>query len=151
MKIPAITIRPPWPSLIIHGGKSVENRCWQPPEKLIGQRLAIHAGKRFEHLYECLDDLDLADPIDRAIRRCLNLLNGRPWPRGAVLGTVRLAGVIRPLPEGRNDGRATDDVVWWETDQFGWILRNPIAFDEPIPARGRQGIWLWDVPEGLFK
>jgi len=24
------------------------------------------------------------------------------------------------------------------------VLRNPKPFDEPIPARGQQGLWEWD-------
>jgi len=150
--MPALTIWQPWASLIF-AGKTVENRGWRPSEKLIGQRIAIHAGLTFEPVLDTsdLDEKFGRDYFTQAVNRCVAKYGRLPagWPCGAVLGTVRLAGVIRPLPEGALEVETANDAAWWETDQFGWVLRDPIAFDAPIPARGRQGIWMWDVPEGV--
>ena len=41
----ALTILQPWALCILDFGKMVENRTWRPPESLLGQRFAIHAGK----------------------------------------------------------------------------------------------------------
>ena len=42
----AITLHQPWASLIALGIKTVETRSWLAPERLLGQTVAIHAGKR---------------------------------------------------------------------------------------------------------
>ena len=42
----AITLHQPWATLIALGIKSVETRSWPAPARLVGQRIAVHAGKR---------------------------------------------------------------------------------------------------------
>ena len=42
----AIALRQFWASLIALGIKTVETRSWQAPERVVGQTIAIHAGKR---------------------------------------------------------------------------------------------------------
>ena len=42
----AITLHQPWASLIALGIKTVETRSWPAPTRLVGQRIAVHAGKR---------------------------------------------------------------------------------------------------------
>lgn len=41
----ALTIRQPWATLIALGVKTIETRSWRAPQALIGQTIAIHAGK----------------------------------------------------------------------------------------------------------
>ena len=41
----AITLYPEWAWAICRLGKQVENRTWRPPANLLGERIAIHAGK----------------------------------------------------------------------------------------------------------
>lgn len=41
----ALTLWPEWVYAIVHLGKRIENRGWPPPESLIGQPFALHAGK----------------------------------------------------------------------------------------------------------
>ena len=43
---PALTIWQPWASLIAAGAKPYEWRGWPAPRRLIGQRIAVHAGAR---------------------------------------------------------------------------------------------------------
>ena len=40
----AITLKHPWAFAIARLGKRVENRTWKPPNRLLGQRIAIHGG-----------------------------------------------------------------------------------------------------------
>lgn len=44
----AISLYQPWASLIACGAKPYETRSWKPPLDLIGQPIAIHAGKKVE-------------------------------------------------------------------------------------------------------
>ncbi|MFQ8807524.1 MAG: hypothetical protein ACLR8M_00905 [Oscillospiraceae bacterium] len=30
------------------------------------------------------------------------------------------------------------------TDKSAWVIQNPVMFDEPFPARGKQGWWEWE-------
>ena len=41
----AVTLHLPWATLIALGVKSVETRSWPAPARLLGQVIAIHAGK----------------------------------------------------------------------------------------------------------
>ncbi|MYE38465.1 MAG: ASCH domain-containing protein [Candidatus Spechtbacteria bacterium SB0662_bin_43] len=40
-----ITLHQPWASLIALGIKDIEARSWSPPQRLIGETIAIHAAK----------------------------------------------------------------------------------------------------------
>jgi len=144
-RIPALTLWQPWATLIAHGGKTVENRTWRPPKKLIGGPLAIHAGKTWERgATSSMSSAQRAAYLDAV--RCLGVTSN--WPTGAIVAVARLDGVLRPGPGSLLDIK-TDDAIWWDDYQYGWILRDVRTLDEPIPAKGRQGVWLWQPPEGF--
>jgi len=56
----ALTIRDPWAQAIIHGGKRIEKRTWKPPEKVIGERVAIHCGKTVDEKCAGMGRIDLS-------------------------------------------------------------------------------------------
>ena len=85
----AITLHQPWASLIALGIKTVETRSWPAPDRLMGQTIAIHAGKRVVK--------GPGDAIERELRTRLGEDWSRHIPTGAVLATA--AGHRRP---GRN-------------------------------------------------
>jgi len=142
----AITIHQPWAWLIMAGYKKPENR-----QQGTGYRgpIAIHAGgRRGAEKHGHLDQID-------ALRAA-----GYPIPDvedldfGQVLGTVDLVDCVPFDPNqpalpgllGANDpyGLADDPLA---TGPVCLILADPKPFDEPIPARGQQGIWEWDDPQ----
>ena len=41
----ALSIKQPWADLIAYGYKNIENRTWQAPKDMIGQRFLIHAAR----------------------------------------------------------------------------------------------------------
>ena len=92
----------PWASLIACGLKTIQTRDWPPPMAVVGERIAIHAGKRPPDSWEWNDDLRLA---------C------EQWnfdmPLGAVVATARLAGVYKVTQNPRLRG--------WEPD-YGYVL-----------------------------
>lgn len=154
----AITLHQPWASLIASGIKSVETRSWPAPARLVGQRIAIHAGKRL-----------VLQPGD-AIERELRALSGEDWrviiPTGAVLATAVLAGMARvaraDLLEGcavHDDGteigcaagRGRTPIDPWGDFSCGrwlWFLDDVEALPKPVPAVGHQGFWRWNVEVG---
>lgn len=48
----ALTLWPEWAWSIMHLGKDVENRTWHPPKNILGQRIALHAGRKVGRRYE---------------------------------------------------------------------------------------------------
>lgn len=48
--------------------------------------------------------------------------------------------------DGHADVDLTDQLPFgfWDAGNWAWELTNPIMFDEPIPATGKQGVWNWD-------
>ena len=149
----AITLHQPWASLIACGLKTIETRSWTPPQSLVGQRIAIHAGKRAPDSWEWNDDIRLA---------CEH------WdfdmPLGAVVATAQLAGVYQVTQNPRLRGwepdygyvlatgpPSTPDLREIEIDSFGdfslgrwlWMLTDIQRIGPPVPARGRQRLWEW--------
>lgn len=57
----ALTLHQPWASLIALGVKTIETRSWRAPQALIGQRIAIHAGKTAKSLLELSEDYEAGD------------------------------------------------------------------------------------------
>ena len=148
----AITIRQPWSSLVAIGAKKYETRTFAPPPKLIGQRIAIHAGAK---------KIDYAELPAMAISALLS--HGIPGldslPRGAVIGTAVIAGAVQ-CGEMDGDGfvlirNATHARLvlpdFFQSDPFGdyspgrwaWKLTDVERFENPVPAKGKLGWWMW--------
>jgi hypothetical protein len=159
----AITIYQPWASLIISGAKRFETRPWK--HSYIG-RLAIHAGAK--RPFDTLNGFDIE--IIFAMGRAFGLEETRidtiiqfldELPRGAVLGTTEHIGcrTIDRIEEMRYSPQETgcwDGGRWidptndelllgdWTPGRFAWEQTDPKKFDDPIRARGRQGLWNWE-------
>jgi hypothetical protein len=74
-------------------------------------------------------------------------LVGSTLPRGAILGTLEIVGCISSEEWlQKNDYRANDEFHFgdYSPGRFAWQTDNVIAFDDPIPAKGRQGFWNYD-------
>lgn len=120
----ALTVKQPWASALMDQlpdrcpRKRVENRTWTTRHR---GPLVIHA----------------AGSIDPAGAAVLGLTpeEVEALPRGAALGTVELADVVR-LDEAV--GLAGDPLA---TGPFCWIVERPRPFPEPVPMPGRQSPW----------
>jgi len=138
----ALTLIQPWAWAIAHAGKTVENRTWRPPRSMLGNYLAIHAGKTrvdaaaVEDLREVASDVPLLFDL------------------GAIVCVARLVGWVRdPLAvegsafAGITKARADLVVksIWW-SGPVGWVLDEVVAI-EPVPILGAQG--LWTVPPAV--
>lgn len=96
--IAAITLHQPFASLIAVGAKPYETRSWRAPASLIGQRVAIHAGKNrtegadlIEELFEPWED----EPDPTFVALCVAGI-GSPddLPYGAVVCTAVLSRCV---------------------------------------------------------
>ena len=127
---------------------------------MIGQRIAIHAGKKKFDLLE----------LDAGVRRAYLDIRGSgpPFhspeiPFGAVVATAKLVDAGRvALSDGIGNrgvwkGLEGNVFSWIDTDSYGdysvgrwvWFLEDVVKLDPPIPAKGRQWFWDWDPPQGV--
>ena len=155
----AVTLWQPWASLVVAGPKHTETRSWHTNYR---GTLAIHAAK-LRPL-----DLERAVGMDEYMRLCGLCERYLPeplidLPRGAIIGTVELidcATIIRSYPDGMTVLESFDGDQWIWSDavspeeqalgdytlgRWGWVLREPVTFAEPVPWRGKQG--LWNLPD----
>ena len=97
----AITLHQPWATLIALEIKTVETRSWPAPERLLGQVIAVHAGKRVVRRP--------GDRIEQKLRTRLGEEWSRTIPAGAVLATGTLAGMARVEYVDLTSGHAVHD------------------------------------------
>lgn len=147
----AVSLWQPWASLIGIGVKTIETRSWRPPHWLIGERIAIHAS---------------AKPVsaramgftDAWAGRAMDALGVRDFvllPLGAVCCTAKLVDaqqvdhIAGDVAVSRNGGVLARIDRWgdFSRGRWLWFLEDVEQFD-PIPAKGRQGFWRWEIPEG---
>lgn len=140
----ALTLWRPWPWAIFRAGKPLENRTWLPPESMIGERIAIHAGKQW-------DSEGASWIIDMLL-----VSNLARWDEiaashgaGCIIGTVVIGGIggaSNGLWVIRRRGNWTGDKTagWWAVGPYCWLLCDPVELPEPIPCRGARR--LWEVP-----
>jgi len=143
----ALTIWQPWAWAIIAGHKPVENRTWPCPKWMLGARLAIHAGMRYDPAAErfVCERLGLQQlPPEAHAQGVLGLVT--PWRNLEQCSILATGGSCSTCHHGPTCAKARDPIVasGWLTGPIGWALGDRLAFEKPIPCRGLQGLW---VPE----
>jgi hypothetical protein len=117
----ALSIRQPWAWLILHAGKDVENRNWQPrnPNLRFRGTCYVHASLACE-------------PIDADLRAFVQRVAGldipTDLPRGGIVGQVDVIDVVRASSSP------------WFSGPLGLLLANakPLPF---APCRGALGFF----------
>ena len=158
----ALSLWQPWASAIAVGAKRIETRHWSTRYR---GPLAIHAAKRCIHW-------ELREYASRpewrgALRAHLGLEAQPLWTRlpfGAIVATCNLIDCLPTqqfslgeLVRRRNPpGEVCDFFAWSESDmgnfalgRFGWVLRDVVPFQRPIPYRGAQG--LFEIPHEVIE
>jgi hypothetical protein len=121
----ALSVRQPWAWLILHG-KDIENRNW--PTKYRGP-LLIHASMKYD--YEGAGWVKENFPKIK-----LPSLFMGEVTTGAILGKVEVVDCVAASKSK------------WFFGPYGFVLRNPVEFEKPIPFKGMLG--LFDVPDKLL-
>lgn len=153
-----LTIRQPWAWCIFHAGKRIENRSRRdgrmPP-------MCRHRGELWIHSGTTRSKRDTNDCAAFMVDRGLCGRRGNVLPYGAIVGRVRVVGVIQPVSHFKpwvqlDDSRIVPDqgafrdaldLRWW-TGGHGLVLADPEPLPEPIPWRkGQQQ--LWTMPDEL--
>ncbi len=115
----AISIRQPWVALILNGSKDVENRSW--PTNIRG-RVYVHAGKQV--------DRQALSTINRSFSFRM------PEDLGAIVGSVEIVDCV------------TESDSPWFTGPYGFVLANPVKFENPIPCKGQLRFFNVEVQNG---
>jgi hypothetical protein len=134
----ALTLRQPWAHLILHEGKRIENRSWQPSYR---GPILLHAGATMKD-----DEYDSAMWWCREkVRGGMGIVERLPPPdelaRGGIVGIANLAFVTKSPKE------ATACNPWEVPGGFAWKLTDvhPLSF---VKCKG--ALYLWEVPPGVL-
>lgn len=138
MIVDTITVCQPYAQLLVLDEKRIETR-----PKLTHKRgtVAIHAGlKSWWRFIGCYLQTDIMVMLYH------HGFLPEQLPHGAVIGTV---DIVDCIPVEELAGNITDrerTLGDYSPGRYGWILENPVLFDQPVPAEGKQGWWKWEVP-----
>lgn len=168
----ALTIWQPWASLIACGAKQYETRSWAT--KYRGP-IAIHAAMKDPCKLPLLGKEALEQAVREEIDagRCPEWYF---MPRGKIIATAELVNVwhivYRPGPDvdkARHIGIGAESLTTdkhhphfgdyfvptekeialgdWTPGRYAWELANVRLLPEPIPIKGKQGLWSWEPEE----
>lgn len=141
----AISLWQPWASLCVLGLKQYETRHWSTAYR---GTLVIHAAKRWteEERETLLAFDDLFGIVGDGSPLSALWTDKRLF--GAALGTVELTAIYSTNNPGMDRILSERETAFgnYAPDRYAWKLENPRLFAEPIPYRGQQGMWTWDVP-----
>ncbi len=153
----ALTLWRPWDEPVCSGAKPIENRPNPPPRKLLGEYVAIHAGKKYDSAgatairargYRLLGD-DGTWTRNRigcivGVARIAGWLDRRPqamsWPANATIDQKLLQHYGIPL---RDRIIRMADNPWW-SGPVGILLVDARQIVTPLRRRGYQGWWTLD-------
>lgn len=127
----ALTLWRPWPWAIFHAQhnpKRIENRPWSPPESMIDEEFALHAGAKFDQ------------PSVYSIMQRTNHLGSVDWrmDQQGIVGTAVLRGWV----ENAEDAEAfMVGQGEWFSGPFAWLLSDVRALAKPVPCKGFQKLW----------
>ena len=140
-----ISIWQPWASLKIKGIKRIETRGWPAPASLIGQRMGIASTARLklEQVKAFKEPNFARHYAETGLPADLTEL-----PFGKLLGTSRLVA-CEPHTQAFVNGLTPAEFYfgWYAEGRWAWIFEDDAELPEPVPVRGKQG--LWEVPDEL--
>ena len=140
MKMLALSLWQPWASLVALRVKRCETRSWSMAHR---GHLLIHAARRK------MDDVGLrllkrlaADRDSRVRAAARQILAD---PAYGALGCRVTVMDCRPTV-----GATTSELEWslgdWRGGRYALEMGELVPFAKPISCRGRQGLWMQDVP-----
>lgn len=115
MRIPALSLRQPWAWLVVHGGKTIENRSWNTKHRGV---FLIHASKG-------MTAAEYFDAVQFTAKRGFEVAGRMPTAkaleRGGIVGVARIADVHAPDDAGgcRVPGA---HAAWHMHEQYGYRL-----------------------------
>jgi hypothetical protein len=133
----ALSVKQPHASLIVYGNKRIENRTWEAPAYIIGQRIAIHASKLPDK--EAMAELDYYEELSE--------IGPKPLPCGGIIGSAIVRDCKKfewlqarewPTQNGRD---WWSQQIEWACGPWCWILADVRAEDQLVVCSGALGLW----------
>ena len=144
--LPVISLWQPWASLVFaklpgesEHVKRHETRDYPPPLKYVGGYIGIHSTAKFPASKEISEELH---------ELCLDVFGcnyNHSLPFGSILGVVRISSALATAtaqPATENDRIAGN----WNAGRFAWPLSDITSFAAPLPAKGAQKWWRFELP-----
>ena len=119
-----LTIREPWASLIINDYKKYEFRSWKTNYR---GKILIHTSQKIEK-----------EMLSRFKDYKLNCIGG------SIIGEAELTDCILVDENFNQNLRKIDNIVYGRSnhvEKYAWKLENVKKYDEPIPMKGKLGLW----------
>lgn len=124
-----------WTGRIIH--KNIENRSY--PTNYRG-RIYIHAATKWAKGDTVTELMRIGVPPFYALMA--HSSDKRLVPHGAIIGEVDIVCCLHETDYGGYPWVVSIPSLYpWFTGPWGWLLANPVAYDEPIPYRGQRGLF----------
>jgi len=137
-----ITLWQPWATWVILGWKTIETRTHNRFKCLAGQTIGIHAAKKYDANASSWATPWMSDDEMLWYTRL-------DYSEGVLLGTVDV--VCAGKLSGVDSWNAMIDCNESTYARYGLRLRNPVIFNIPIPVKGKQGIWTYEIEGKLCK
>lgn len=135
----AITVLQPWAWLLATGKKRCETRSWKTNYR---GEILIHAGKQNLTLCMKRETIFEARYMKQTGVFDIDLATGAIIGKADLVNCVRIDEAIHRLV--REQHIEEDAFGNFSPGRYAWVMENPVLFDTPIPARGRQGLWNWE-------
>lgn len=149
----AITILEPWASLIACGEKKIETRSWATKYR---GKIAIHAAAKHTRLqfkepyYSVLSEYyRLHVPYEDD-----EILYGKIIAIADLVDCAQFTHTMIPrrntiLLNGQEVTEKEIAFGEYTPGRWGWILEK-VQRIKPVPAKGQQRIWNWNIPDDYF-
>lgn len=137
----AISLWQPWAQAIAVGAKTVETRSWKTNYR---GPIAIHAAKTQNAETHQATNAFRADP-DIAPGEIPAAL---PFGAFVALATLYACYQTEDIDRWYYISATENRYGNYEPGRFGWVLKDIQALDDPVPYRGRQG--LFEVPDEII-
>ena len=143
----AITLWQPWATLLTIGAKKYETRSWATKHR---GTIAIHAGIKTE--------IKVSPEFTKIVNEYC-----QDFPLGCIIATAELVDCHKIVRYGGR-GMSSECPGWLETEdgiylpteqeelfgdwspgRYAWEIKNIKILKEPIPAKGKQRLWNWDI------
>lgn len=172
----AVSLWQPWASFCVVPDRETgivlkpdETRSWAPPLDLVGHRIAIHATASCPLIERPVTAAGFFwEPYASLVER-IGYSPQDPWhrwsgarspvgrvPLGVIVGVVTLYRVAAADDRARHicdtlpafRAKTALELGDYSVGRFAWVFTAQHALDEPIPCKGRQGIWTVPDPIG---
>ena len=145
MKLPAISVRQPWATLLAHGLKHYETRSWRAQYE---GPLAIHASATF-HPQDRLWTLQTPE-VCRLLAKC-GYTNVLELPLGGVLAVGSLSGCYQTHLNAKVISHTERILGDWSPNRWAWRLDDVRLLQAPVWVRGHQGLWRCELPDDAIE